>query len=214
MYNNVKNSARLVGEVVSKYSTDKVTILTIKTEKKDGDKVRISFPKAICFEKVKPQTDKIEIGDYVLADCTIQANQKDESIKNQSMRTVAVNHITKVNPSDERYRSINSFRFFCRVLKTTKLSDHVAIARIFFFTNRAHYMTVVFKNSDPERVESFCNIQPNEFVILNGAIETRKFTNKDGTTGYAEDCVARVFKKTQRKTKAASEKTTETTSEE
>lgn len=203
MQRKVKNSARLVGEVISKYATDKVVILTIKTEKKDGERTRISFPKAICFEKVKSQTNNIQAGDFVLVDCTVQANVRDESIPNQSMKTIAVNHITKVDPNDERYNSVNSLRFYCRVLRTNRINDHVAVAKIFFFTTRAHYMTVVFKNDSVEAVDDFCSLQPNEYVILNGSIDTKKYIAKDGSTKYSEDCVIRNFRRTIRSKSSA-----------
>lgn len=201
MKNNVKNSARLVGEVVNKHSTDKVTILTIKTIKEINGKERICFPKAICFERVKPQADNLEIGDYALLDCTIQANERDESIKNQSMRTIAVNHITKVDAADERYHSVNAFRFYCRVRNIKRINDNVAVARIFFFTTRAHYMNIVFKHNNPDIVNAFCSLSPYQNVIINGSIETGKYTRKDGSNKYTEDCVARSFRVVERRSR-------------
>lgn len=211
MKNNVKNSARFVGEVINKHSTDKVTILTIKTIKEVDGKERINFPKAICFERVKPQADALEVGDYALVDCTIQSNERDRSIANQSMRTIAANHISKVDPNDDRYHSVNAFKFFCRVLSTRKASANVAIARIFFFTNRAHYMTVVFKHSDPETVNAFCALAPNQYVILNGAIETGRYVRKDESVKYTEDCVVRSFRVIERKTNVANAEANENT---
>lgn len=203
MYKKVKNSARFVGEVVAKYPTSAVTILTIKTVLGEN---KYSFPKVICFERVKPQADKIEVGDHVLVDCAIQSNKRDESIKNQSMRTIAANHIIKVDPNGERYRPTNAFRFFCRVLSTNKINDHVVLARIFFFTNRAHYMTVVFKSDDTDKIDEFCNIETNQPVILNGSVETKRFRRKDGELKYTEDCVVRSFAKVRIRKDTKSEK--------
>lgn len=200
--NNIKNSARLVGEVVSSHSTDKVTILTIKTEKKDEEKTKFSFPKAICFEKVKPQADKIEIGDHVLVDCTIQSNKRDENIKNQAMRTITVNHISKVDPSDERYHSVNAFKFFCKIININRVNEHVATARITFYTTRAHYLTVVYKNADIAKVDEFCNLPLYEYYVLFGSIETKKFPRKDGSVKFTEDCVISSYSRVKRKTSA------------
>lgn len=202
MNKRIKNSARLVGEVVAKYPTDKVTIVTIKTTKETEKGKRVSFPKAVCFEKTKDQTKDINIGDFVIADCTIQANIRDEKIENQAMRTVAVNRIFKVDPNSENYHSVNAFRFFCRVIRINRVAENVAIARIFFFTNRAHYMTVVFKNDDVAVVDAFCNIAPEDRVILNGSIDTSKFKRKDGSIKYTEECVARSFLKLQKRNAA------------
>lgn len=193
MYYKVKNSARLVGEVVSTYPAEKVTIMTIKTERKDGDRTTYSFPKAVCFDKTKAQADKIQVGDHVLVNCTIQSNKRDEKIKNQSLRTIAVNHISRVDPADERYHSVNSFRFYCRILRINRINKHFASARITFYTNRVHYITVVFKDDDEKKVDEFCSLPLNSPCVLLGSIDTKKYIRKDGTIKYTEDCTVRNF---------------------
>lgn len=188
MFNKrIKNSARIVGEIVNLYPTDKVTYLTIKTEKKESERTRISFPKVICFEKTKPFADELKVGDYIFAECTIQSSKRDETIENQSMRATAVNRIFKVDPNDERYHSVNVFRFFCRPIKFNRINEHVATARISFFTNRIHYMTVVYRNADSTKVDAFCNMPLNNPCILSGSITTSRYRKTDGTIKYRED---------------------------
>lgn len=188
MFNKrIKNSARIVGEIVNIYPTDKVTYLTIKTEKKENERTRISFPKVICFEKTKPFADELKVGDCVFIECTIQSSKRDETIKNQSMRATAVNRIFKVDPNDERYHSVNVFRFFCRPIKFNRINEHVATARISFFTNRIHYMTVVYRNADSTKVDAFCNMPLNNPCILSGSITTSRHKKSDGTIRYRED---------------------------
>lgn len=200
MYYKVKNSARLVGEVVSVYPTEKVTILTIKTERKDGDKTYFSYPKVICFDKVKPQADKICVGDHVLVNCTIQSNKRDENIKNQSLRTIAVNHISKVDPTDERYRSVNSFRFVCRILKADRIRENLVVARITYYTNRVHYVTVVYKDDNADNIEKFLSLPINAPCVLQGSIDTKKYVRKDGAVRYTEDYTVHNFFAVSRRT--------------
>lgn len=194
MFNKkIKNSARIVGEIVNLYPTDKVTYLTIKTIKKENERTRISFPRVICFEKTKPFADKLKVGDFVFVECTIQSSKRDETIQNQSMRATAVNRIFKVDQNNERYHSVNVFRFFCRPIRFNRINEHVATARITFFTNRVHYITVVYRNADIAKVDAFCNMPINNPCILSGSIITNKFVRSNGTVKYTEDLVVSSF---------------------
>lgn len=201
----VKNSARLVGEVVNKFSTDKVTILTVNTGR--GAYAHDNFPKAVCFEKVKPIADQIQIGDKVLLNCTIQANKRNEAIQNQAMRTIAVNHVRKIRDDDERYHPVNQFSFRCRIVSTRRISRYLATARIFFYTTKPNYMIVAYRGETQEDVDAFCEISSNDYVQLSGSIETNRLRNQDGSWRYTEDCVVnsyRVFERKRNNANAAS----------
>lgn len=188
----INNRVRLAGKITNIYFGDKTTTMIIDTGlSKDGK--HNNFPRVVAFEKILGVTSHYKAGDYVLIDATMQANKNTEK-KDYPPRTIAVNHIGRLNPESPKYHNVNSFDFYGRLISTKKISANEAIAKIRIYTNQANYITVHFKNDNESLVDKFVEIEANAYVHLVGQIETSRFIDEDGKYHYPDKLVVYRFK--------------------
>jgi len=186
----VNNSVKLAGRISYLKIFDKSAIMTIDTgPNKNG--FHNNFPNTVCFEKVLPIVAKYQVGDYVKVDATMQGNKPND--KNPT-RTIAVNHIGRVNPNAENYHTTNRFDFYGRLVKIEKIDDKHAKAKMCIYTGKQNYITVHFESENEDDLKSFCNIDSKSFIYTSGEIETKTSRNENGKREYHDKLSIRYFK--------------------
>lgn len=190
MYNTeVTNGVRFAGKIVGKQDTGKTVIISLDTGAVKGSEEN-NFPQVVVFQKIKAFTENLNIGDFVLIDATVQSNPRNEDKPYFNPRTMAVNHITKIN----RERYINRFNFFGRALKVEKLSDTSAIAKIKLRAGKDNFIKIYFEGTESD-VNDFVNLRARDFVYFNGHIAaTYPFNTFTENRFYADKCICTGFK--------------------
>ena len=177
MARRVNNQVRLAGQIAYIHFGEKAATVVINTGL-SNDGVHSNYPRAVVFDKVLDVAHGFNVGDYVLVDATMQDNR---AMPNLPPRTIAVNHMVKLNPDSPRYHTVNRFDFYGRILKTDRTGDNKAKAVVGIYTGRQmNYITVHFESDNAEELDRFCSLNKSQFVHLNGQIKTnRVLTTED-----------------------------------
>lgn len=190
MNKRIRNKVRIAGQIAYIHFNDKSAVLAVNTGPTAKGN-RVSIPRVVVFDKVLDKAHNFKVGDYVLIDATMQSNRIGDNLP---PRTVAVNHMVKLNPEDPRYHTANRFDFYGVVVKAEKVNNRKAKATIRIYTGRQiNYITVYYESDDKEKVDAFCNLKTTDYVFMNGYIMTSKTTNKDNKATFLDKLVVNDF---------------------
>lgn len=195
----VKNDAVFIGQIFKIFQTDKVTILTIETENEKNSSFNYR-PHIYCFGNAKKIVDThYKEGDYARFNCLVQSNPESRKYNSVPSHTVVLFNISKINRDNPNYKSVNRFALFGRIVAVRKTTDNAAVATVFIYTTRANYFKISFVSDNPEDVDNFCMLQPDEPVWLYGKVTTNRIKDSDGNVRYFENCVVTKFNKINKK---------------
>lgn len=193
------------GVIVHKYSTDKVTILTISTGR--ATQV-INYPKFVFFGEAKAEADKFEKYDNVQVKGNIQSSRRTKDGKKFTTQSCYGEEIKRTPRDMERMFGINDGRFedpinhvelageliaaeatsdgILKILLRTVKNGRVSNVQVFEFTNKAE--------------EKASKLQRGDNVCVVGTIQTIKKERTDRETEktetvYYENVVARILRK-------------------
>lgn len=166
----VRNQVILAGRIAYIWHGDNRATIVVDTGV--GDNKHRNKPCAIAFEKVLDVARHYNVGDHVILEATMQDNKK--ATEGLPRRTIAVNHIAKLDPNDPRYHTQNYFELDGWIIAAEK-RKHSIKARIKVNANGHHnFLTVYLKADDTDKYNDFCNISRDERIRLWGYIETGK----------------------------------------
>ena len=171
----VNNKARFAGKVIHIRKENNFTSMIINTGPEEGS-LHHNTPRVVAFEKVLPFLSNIEVGDYVLVDATIQSNRGNPA----TPRTFAVNHVSKLNPDTENYKSVNRFNLNGKLLNPEKIGKNIIKARVLVRGNQTNFLTVHLYSQNTDEIERLMSAE-GKLVFLTGTVETDKDFDKDGT---------------------------------
>lgn len=189
------NDVSLQGIVVHKFSTDKVTILTLST---GNSTVIPNYPKVVFFGELKTEADNYEKGDFVKVLGNIQSSKRNPEIKNQVLESIFAEKIEGAKSSmkekfgvEGRYIPFkNEFN-----LSGTVVAVDLSTENILNVTVRTD------KNGRPSfvRTTKFLNsgkaidVSVGDFVYALGHIQTHK-SEKNDEVKYFQNYVVSEFK--------------------
>lgn len=155
----IPNTVTIFGTVEEKYENEKATTMTINA----GD----SFPRIVIFNSAKKFADKVNEGDFVKAECTVQ--EVKGANRALGPRTIACNRVAVV---DER-EPFAKFSIFGRPISINKVDDEeaFAIVKVVSSNGKNNYLRVNFYGTSDE-VDEFMDLGPNKFVNFRGDILT------------------------------------------
>lgn len=182
----VNNRVRFAGQIVYMSISDTYGTLVIDTGPENGT-THNNRPRMVAFEKVIPILNYYKTGDYVLIDATVQSN------KNNPARTIAVNHISRLDPEAPNYNPVNRFDFNGRIFFTEKINDNLAKAGIAVRTGRANYITVYYQSDDKNSIDEFIKTK-NELVHIDGIIQTGKKFDDSGKVIHKDRLMVKNFR--------------------
>ena len=195
----VKNDAVFIGQIFKIFKAEKVTILTVETTTEDNNGFNYR-PHIYCFGNAKKVVDQhYKEGDYARFNCLVQSNPESREHPGSPNHTIVLFNISQINPDNPRYKSVNRFAFFGRIISVRKTTDNSAVATMFIYTTRANYIKIRFESDKKSDVDDFCLLQPNESVWVYGKIATGRYRDDDGNTHYFETCTGNKFKKVDKK---------------
>lgn len=186
----VNNQVRLAGQIAYIRFFDKTATIVVNTGISDDGKHQ-NYPRAIVFDKVLDVAHNFNVGDYVLIDATMQGNRANTNLP---PRTIAVNHMVKLNPEDPRYHTANRFDFYGRLVEVNKTEDGKAKATVAIYTGHLNYITVYFESDNPERLDTFCNITRKDYVHLSGQIRTNRVLTQDNNIEFFDKLIVKNFR--------------------
>ena len=193
------------GVIVHKYSTDKVTILTISTGK--ATQV-VNYPKFVFFGEAKVEADKFEKYDNVQIKGNVQSSRRTKDGKRFTTQSCYGEEIKRTPRDMERMFGINDGKFedpvnhvelagelvsveattegILKILLRTVKNGRVSNVQIFEFTNKAK-----------EKAEK---LHKGDNVCVVGTIQTikKERINKETSeseAAYYENVVAKVLRK-------------------
>ncbi len=193
------------GVIVHKYSTDKVTILTISTGK--ATQV-VNYPKFVFFGEAKAEADKFEKYDNVQIKGNVQSSRRTKDGKRFTTQSCYGEEIKRTPRDMERMFGINDGKFedpvnhvelagelvsveattegILKILLRTVKNGRVSNVQIFEFTNKAK-----------EKAEK---LHKGDNVCVVGTIQTikKERINKETSeseAAYYENVVAKVLRK-------------------
>lgn len=193
------------GVIVHKYSTDKVTILTISTGKATQI---VNYPKFVFFGEAKVEADKFEKYDNVQIKGNVQSSRRTKDGKRFTTQSCYGEEIKRTPRDMERMFGINDGKFedpvnhvelagelvsveattegILKILLRTVKNGRVSNVQIFEFTNKAK-----------EKAEK---LHKGDNVCVVGTIQTikKERINKETSeseAAYYENVVAKVLRK-------------------
>ena len=187
----VNNQVRLAGRIAYMHFSEKMAVMVIDTGL-SSDGAHTNYPRAIVFEKVLNVASRFKVGDYVLVDATMQSNKTGSNLPS---RTIAVNHIGRLNPEDPRFHTVNRFDFYGKILNAEKIDDTKVKATMRIYTGQANYLTVYFESTNKEEIEEFVNLNSDNYVYLSGQIRTNKAVTEQNEVQFYDKLVATKFRK-------------------
>ena len=189
---NYVNDVLIQGKVVHKFTTDKVTLLTVNTGRATSVP---NYPKIVFFGNLKDEAAKFEKGDSVKITGNIQSSKRNPAIKNQITLTVFGESIA---PAETQFQQafgvpgvyaapVNHF-----MLAGTITSIDVPSKNIVRLTvrcvknNRISFVQLVYFSNYPEKV--ITEYLPGTYVRVIGHIQTDK-QEKNGEMRYYQSFV-------------------------
>lgn len=186
----VNNQVRLAGQIAYIRFYDKIATIVVNTGLSD-DGVHSNYPKAIVFDKILNVAHKFQVGDYVLIDATMQGNKANTNLP---PRTIAVNHIVKLDPESPKYHTANSFNFWGRIVNSKKTDDGKVKATIAIYTGQPNYITVYFESDNKDKIDEFCSLTKDNYVHLSGQIRTNRVLTDEDNIEFFDKLIIKDFR--------------------
>lgn len=199
------NDVVVQGTIVHKYSTDKVTILTISTGK--ATQV-VNYPKFVFFEETKKEADKFEKYDNVQIKANVQSSRRFKDGKRFYTQSCIGESIKRTPRDMERIFGINEGKYedpinqvelagelvsaeavsdnILKILLKIVKNNRLSYVQVFQFTNKA--------------IETADKLFKGDNVCVVGNIQTIKKERLDNDTNqtenvYYENIVAKTLRK-------------------
>ena len=185
----VNNKVRLAGQIVYIRFFDKTATVVVNTGLSE-DGIHSNYPRAVVFYIFLSVAHGFKVGDYVLIDATMQDNRANANLP---PRTIAVNHMVRLNPESSEYHTANRFDFWCHVINIQKVSDNKAKATAVIYTGQLNYITIYYE-AEPEKIDEFCEINNKNYVHLTGQIRTNRVLTSEGKIEFFDKLLVSDFR--------------------
>lgn len=180
----IRNQVIIAGRIAYIWHGDNISTIVVDTGVgKNGHRNK---PCTIAFEKVLDVARHYKVGDHVILEATMQENKK--ATESLPRRTIAVNHIARLDPDHPRYHTQNYFELDGWVVAAEKHRRSIR-ARIKVNANGLqNFLTIHLKIKDVDKFNEFCNISRDERIRLWGYIKTGKEV-KNGKARYFDKLI-------------------------
>ena len=190
---NYENEVIFQGTVVHKYSTPKVTILTISTGRATNI---VNYPKCVCFGKAKEEADKLELHARVAIQGNVQSSVRTREERRYVTQSIYADEITEIPNASER---ANYVKLTGEVVSIATPAENILRLVVRTFKNGRRSNVQVFR-FDEKAGDIAASLKNGDVVSLVGTVQTTKKEkavegSEDKETIHYENIVIRSLSK-------------------
>lgn len=194
------NEVTLQGGITHKFSTDKVTILTLVTK---GPNSIANYPKAVFFGEAKKQADQFGKGDFVKISGNIQSSKRNPKIENQVTLAVFGEGVQRAKTVMEDAFNVegryvphqNEFKLAGSVVSVGTATPGILVITVRTNKNgRPSFVSLTRFVNNKNGANAVADVQVGDFVYAVGHVQTHK-SDKNGEAKYFQNYVVSELKK-------------------